>query len=791
MVKIVNQTFTGNVTPAPYLSNFTLEGNITINEGKKGDEIWYHTHGYAFNSGSIVVDKATKQELGRIYLISSDYDKELSHDSDNPQMTSKGVYKIVLTSDVPDGTTIYTYYEGATNNSMSNKDYPLEFTIAEGKDNPTTILTTPVTIPKKPFEPLVTGFNMAFTNVTYIEGEWDGNERTGVIWALGDGVPEGTLFELTVPTEHLVITDKLTVGKVYEATSQAYTTENSIVNSYGVYQKDPNKLPFEVVSIEGNKVTFKNLRASIQSNKYIIDLGGDIWIRSLKYVYDLENTTLEDVVGGIIKNAQGQKIGNSAKDTGKLTHIRTKKNTSADIPYKGVDDTPKEETPPPPPPAPKPVHRPHKCLGCNDCECKEVDVSTSKTDGQLQEKLRVFLDIICVIANTPCPSLPAMMAKVVYYIWCFLKDLTNQIECLRKRTNILKKRDEELCAKSMTIAKAYNLMNAELKKLNEANMDAYDQALAKYEQDKLNATNNSDKAGYLAQPISKDLVMGSEPNATMTGVGKNLSDSVYDSLPKEPNVHWVDPASLVYNNYPVKTTTTKGATQHYLMRVGDSIEVTYSDLTKTTYQGKKVEKIVFKYRLVHLSGAKSQLIFNALADPTVTSYIHTWDSGGRTSTFKIETTVRVFVGGQEIIPTPENPFPVMFGSINSRNGEGEYVSDFVGEFIPINGSAITVRNGKALNYNVEHIEDFARKAGSTDGSWDSVTNKYNWVGAIAGKVTEPIKFSFGNTGSAYWFAFNTGVNANGILFKPVPPHIIKLDDLNINCGDLTPFDCGE
>lgn len=57
MVKIVNQTLTGNVTPAPYLSNFTLEGNITINEGKKGDEIWYHTHGYG--NGKLTLTKGT------------------------------------------------------------------------------------------------------------------------------------------------------------------------------------------------------------------------------------------------------------------------------------------------------------------------------------------------------------------------------------------------------------------------------------------------------------------------------------------------------------------------------------------------------------------------------------------------------------------------------------------------------------------------------------------------------------------------------------------------------------
>lgn len=798
MVKITNQVFVGSVKPASYLSSHVLEGNITITEGRKGDEIYYHLKGYTFNNGSVVIEKESKKEIGRIYLVGQTNDKEYSHNSDNPPVVFTGLYKLVLTSDVVDGTTIYTYTESQSNNSMSNKDYNVDYYVKEGKDSPKDVLVTPVTIPKKLIEPEVNSFNMMFTNVTYIEGEWDGHKRTGVIWAMADKMLSGTLFELTVPLEHLTIYDTLTVGKIYNAVSQSYTTDKSLVNTYGVYQKDPNTLPFEVVSIDKTtgKIVFKINRDSLPSNKYVIDLGGDIYIRSLKQVYDMVNTNLDGVVTGVIKSSTGTKLSNGVSDTGMLAHIRTKKNTSADVPYRGIDDTPIETKPPTgtvddKPPVPVEPPSCMDCLGCSDCYCHTADVMTEKTEMQLREKLRVFHDLTCVVMNTHCLDIPKIMGKFVYTIWCFLTDVVNQIVCLYARTNTLKKRDEELCGKSQVITQYYNLMKAQLDMLNKTNLEQYNVDLARYEHEKLMAINNKNDDGYLTQFINKELIMGSEPNATMTTVGKFIPQADINNVPKHPSYGWVDPSYLTYENFPPRTTTTVGEWQQLLMRTGDTVTVTYSNLTKTTYQGKKVDKIVFTYTLQQITGAKSQIVFNAINDPTVTAYVHAYDYGAeRESTFKVATKVQVFVEGKEIIPTEQTPFPVTFGSINSINGTGEYVSDFSGEFIPISGSAITARDGKALNYNSEPIENFARRAGSADGSWDTVISKYNWVGAIGGKTTRPISFSFGNTGSAYWFAFNTGVNAGGILFKPIKPHVLTLDELITRCDDLSQFTCG-
>lgn len=73
------------------------------------------------------------------------------------------------------------------------------------------------------------------------------------------------------------------------------------------------------------------------------------------------------------------------------------------------------------------------CNGCNDCDCKEVDVVSSKTKTQLEEKLRVFNDLVCVVANTNCLEFPKAMGKAIYLLWCYLKDLTNLIVYLIDR----------------------------------------------------------------------------------------------------------------------------------------------------------------------------------------------------------------------------------------------------------------------------------------------------------------------------------------------------------------------
>lgn len=80
------------------------------------------------------------------------------------------------------------------------------------------------------------------------------------------------------------------------------------------------------------------------------------------------------------------------------------------------------------------------CLqGCDNCDCKETNVcnSTDQMEKELNEKLKVLKDFVCIIRTTSCVNLAKMMAEYAYFLWCFLKDLVNYLINLDKRVNNL------------------------------------------------------------------------------------------------------------------------------------------------------------------------------------------------------------------------------------------------------------------------------------------------------------------------------------------------------------------
>lgn len=80
------------------------------------------------------------------------------------------------------------------------------------------------------------------------------------------------------------------------------------------------------------------------------------------------------------------------------------------------------------------------CLGgCDNCNCQETDICQEQADVEkdFREKLKVLKDYVCVIGMTTCVNLAKMMAKYTYFLWCYLKDITNLITRLDKRVDCL------------------------------------------------------------------------------------------------------------------------------------------------------------------------------------------------------------------------------------------------------------------------------------------------------------------------------------------------------------------
>lgn len=287
---------------------------------------------------------------------------------------------------------------------------------------------------------------------------------------------------------------------------------------------------------------------------------------------------------------------------------------------------------------------------------------------------------------------------------------------------------------------------------------------ARYDEELLEAQGKLGQTGYLTEVLAQNLIFRSEPNTTQTFTGKYLSPEQLESLLKNTN-NWFDPGTVTF---PIseKTVSTKGQWNAAYMKVGDSVQVDYSGLENSSFSGYQLAKVRYTYTLLSSTHYDNSVILQAIDDPTITAYVHSYNKDDRTtSSFEIEMKVQFFDSdGQEIIPNEKQYALTSFASINSLNGSGEYVAGYNGTFFPITGSTITIRDARAMNFSTTPQESLAP-------GWDSNTSPDAYIGAIVGKSTETIRFTFGNSnGFAYWFAFSSDVKAKGVLGpKPIAP----------------------
>ncbi|WP_158667318.1 GbpC/Spa domain-containing protein [Streptococcus pluranimalium] len=298
------------------------------------------------------------------------------------------------------------------------------------------------------------------------------------------------------------------------------------------------------------------------------------------------------------------------------------------------------------------------------------------------------------------------------------------------------------------------------KAIYDQQMKAYNLEAASYDMAYAEAQGHTTKTGYLPEVLAQNLIFRLEPDAVQTITGKVLSDEQLSKAIKN-HVGWIDPGTIL-GSPKLVTVTSRHKNNSVLMAVGDTVVVDYSDLQHSSFSGHTIKTVRYTYRLVSTSHYSGQVIFQALSDPTVTSFTHVYHKDAKTSSaFDMEMTVQFFdANGKELLPTPENYALTSFASLNSLNGEGEYVGDYNGQFLPINGSTISVQNGRAANFtNTKQID--------VVGEWDDKDNPNAYIGAIVGKSTERIRFHFGNSkGSAIWFAFNSDVKVSGGLLTP-------------------------
>jgi len=323
--------------------------------------------------------------------------------------------------------------------------------------------------------------------------------------------------------------------------------------------------------------------------------------------------------------------------------------------------------------------------------------------------------------------------------------------------------------------------NAVAKTDYEAKVAKYEADLAKYKKDfaaytaaLAEAESKKKQDGYLSEPRSQSLNFKSEPNAIRT-----IDPSVHqygqqelDALVKSWGISPTNPDRTKSTAYSYFNAINSNNTYAKLVLEKDKpVDVTYTGLKNSSFNGKKISKVVYTYTLKETGfndGTKMTMF--ASSDPTVTA----WYNDYFTST-NINVKVKFYDEEGQLMNLTGGL--VNFSSLNRGNGSGaidkdaiESVRNFNGRYIPISGSSIKIHENNSAYADSSNAEKSLGARWDTS-EWDTTSSPNSWYGAIVGEITQSeISFNMASSKSGnIWFAFNSNINAIGVPTKPVAP----------------------
>ena len=323
--------------------------------------------------------------------------------------------------------------------------------------------------------------------------------------------------------------------------------------------------------------------------------------------------------------------------------------------------------------------------------------------------------------------------------------------------------------------------NETAKATYEAAMKQYEADLAKYKKDfaaytaaLAEAESKKKQDGYLSEPRSQSLNFKSEPNAirTIDSSVHQYGQQELDALVKSWGISPTNPDRKKSTAYSYFNAINSNNTYAKLVLEKDKpVDVTYTGLKNSSFNGKKISKVVYTYTLKETGfndGTKMTMF--ASSDPTVTA----WYNDYFTST-NINVKVKFYDEEGQLMNLTGGL--VNFSSLNRGNGSGaidkdaiESVRNFNGRYIPISGSSIKIHENNSAYADSSNAEKSLGARWNTS-EWDTTSSPNNWYGAIVGEITQSeISFNMASSKSGnIWFAFNSNINAIGVPTKPVAP----------------------
>ena len=344
------------------------------------------------------------------------------------------------------------------------------------------------------------------------------------------------------------------------------------------------------------------------------------------------------------------------------------------------------------------------------------------------------------------------------------------VEDNKAKNAVLKAENEEIKQRNAVAKTDYE---AKLAKY-EADLAKYKKELAAYTAALAEAESKKKQDGYLSEPRSQSLNFKSEPNAirTIDSSVHQYGQQELDALVKSWGISPTNPDRIKSTAYSYFNAINSNNTYAKLVLEKDKpVDVTYTGLKNSSFNGKKISKVVYTYTLKETGfndGTKMTMF--ASSDPTVTA----WYNDYFTST-NINVKVKFYDEEGQLMNLTGGL--VNFSSLNRGNGSGaidkdaiESVRNFNGRYIPISGSSIKIHENNSAYADSSNAERSLGARWNTS-EWDTASSPNKWYGAIVGEITQSeISFNMASSKSGnVWFAFNSDINAIGVPTKPIAP----------------------
>ena len=323
-------------------------------------------------------------------------------------------------------------------------------------------------------------------------------------------------------------------------------------------------------------------------------------------------------------------------------------------------------------------------------------------------------------------------------------------------------------------------------KVNKYNQDvaAYNQAKQEWDAKKAELESKKTEEGQLTETLAQNLIFKDEPNAEVSVSGNfqgywKRSDNRYgndygildykpengDTLEQSWNggyARWsASGAGGTFLGYPV------------VLKQGDSITATYTNLQNSSYAGKKISKIEYT---ITSNQTQPHSVF-VLKNPALGLWTYNTKEGNIAQT---NLTMKFYDEDGNLIEFDENhPALVNMGSLNSGTTTSgfryaEKVNNYNFRFVPINGSLIK----ESTNHEIYAVDEDTDNPTNYKGwgriQWDTQGNPNMWFGSGTGVVTSGNTISLSaesNTGGQ-WLIVNGAVTTKDVL----PPFVLRTPD---------------